>query len=300
MGYIGFALLALLASSGNTIFNRLGAKHASALTNATVKSFFIVIASFLICLAFGHVKSLYALDPIDFMWLGIIGVLTAVDWFFYFLAIKRTNLEAFSPFCTAGVLFTANLLFLIFTFGSVTNGGKPLNICLYIIGLVLLFGSLFFVMFNKKMNRSAKFIWVIFAIVSCIAWGFVLLIVKVKLSHISSDVISFHQMLIVFVSMLVASLATKSIVELGKIRPIDHLYIFIGAVFNALMNIFRYKAFSYDNCVPAIVNVIVYLDFVIVSIITVIFYKRDDKLALLITIALVASGMILNLLAGLI
>ena len=300
MYYILFAFLALFASAGNTVFNRLGANRASALTNATVKSFFIVIACFLISLAFGHVSTLYLLEPEQWLWIGLIGALTAIDWFFYFLAIKKSHLEAFAPFCAAGILFVANTLFSIFTFMSVTNGGKPLNISLYFIGLASLLGSLIFIVLNKKINPKAKKLWVIYATLSVVSFAFVLLIVKLKLTSIPADVISYHQMTIVFLTMLIASIVTKTIKEVVQIRWVDHLYIFGGAVCNALLMVFRYTAFSYENSVPAIINVIIGLDFILVSLGTVLFFKEKNKLQLSIIIILVATGMILNVLAGLI
>ena len=298
--YIIFAFLALLASAGNTIFNRLGANRASALSNATIKSFFIVIACFLISLAFGHVPTLYALSLEQWLWILLVGALTSIDWFFYFLAIKKAHLEAFAPFCAAGILFASNSLFSIFTFMSVTNGGKPVNIVLYFVGLACLLASLFFIIFNKKINPSTKWLWVLFAVISTVSFAFVLLIVKLKLTDIPADVISYHQMTIVFVVMLISSLFTKTFKEIVKTKWIDHLYIFLGAVFNALMMVCRYTAFSYPNSVPAIVNVIIGLDFILVSIGTILFFKAKNKLQLLIIIILVASGMIFDVLAGLI
>ena len=298
--YILFAFLALLSSAGNTIFNRLGTNRASALTNATVKSFFIVIACFLICLAFGHVPTLYSLELEQWLWITAIGALTCIDWFFYFLAIKQSHLEAFAPFCAAGILFAANTLFAIFTFGMVTNGGKPLNITFYFLGLACLLGSLFFIVLNKKVNPKGKLLWVIYATISVVSFAFVLLIVKTKLTAVPADVIAYHQITIVFVVMLIASLITRNIKEIVTIRWLDHLYIFIGAVFNALLMVNRYIAFSYPNAVPAIVNVIIGLDFVIVSIGTILFFKAKNKLQMLIVIVLVAIGMTLNVLAGLI
>ena len=300
MEYILFAFLALLASAGNTIFNRLGANKASALTNATVKSFFIVIACFLISLAFGHVKVLYSLTPTQWIWIGVIGILTSIDWFFYFLAIKKSHLEAFAPFIAAGVLFLSNALFSIFTFALVTNGGKTLNIILYFLGLAALLGSMIFIVLNKQINPTQKWLWVIFAIVACVSFAFVIVIVKVKLSDVAPDVISFQQMSIVFVVMLIASLVTKSIKEIAHISWKDHLFIFAGAVFNALTMVFRYKALSYSNSIPAIVNIIVALDFVIVSLATIIFFKSKNKLQMSIVIGLVLTGMVLDIIAGLV
>lgn len=300
MEYILFAFLALLASSGNTIFNKLGANKASAITNAVLKSFFMVIACFFICLALGHVPTLYSLSKEQWLWLSLVGVLMAVDWLFYFLAIKRSHLEAFSPFISAGTLFFANSLFIIFTYALVTNDGKPINVALYFVGLALLLVALIYTVFNKKINPQAKLLWVMFALVSVIAFAFVLLIVKTKLSDLPSDVVSFHQTSILFVVMLITSLFTKSIKEVVTIKWKVLLYIFIGAVFNALMVVMKYTAFSYANSIPAIVNVIVGLDFIIVSLATVLFFKSKNKLQLLLIIILVSSGMILNTLAGLI
>lgn len=297
--YILFASFALIASAGNTIFNRLGSNHSSALINATIKSFFIVFACFFIVLGSGHITELYSLTVENWLWLLLIGALTAIDWVFYFLAIKRSHLEAFAPMCAASMLFFANSLFLIFTFGLVTNGGKTLNIILYSIGLLSLLGSLFFIVFNKKVNPSKKWLWVLFTIIAVVALGFVQLIVKTKLSDVAASVISFHQMMIVFAVTLIASLVTKTIKEVVHIKPIEHLYIFLGSVCNALMLVFRYVAYSSPNSIPAIVNVIIGLDFVLVSVATIIFFKAKNKLQLGIIIAFVVAGMVLDVLAGL-
>ena len=300
MEYILFAFLALFASAGNTIFNRLGANRASALTNATVKSFFIVITCFLICIIHGNLPVLYDLHDIDWVWICIVGVLTAADWFLYFLAIKRTHLETFTNFVAADYLFLSNLLFLIFTFSMVTNGGKPFNIVLYIIGLISVLIAIIYIARNKKLNPTKKAIWLVYAGVSCAFYAILVLIVKLKLSHLPSDVISFHQMIICFGSMLVASLLTKNIKEMVHINFRSHIYIFLGAFFNALLTIFRYSALTEPNSIPAIVNVIIGLDFIVVSFATVFFFKAKNKVQLSIAVSLVFAGMILNLLAGLI
>ena len=300
MEYILFSFLVLFASAGNTIFNRLGSNKTSALTNATLKSFYIVIACFIISLSFGHLETLYTLELEQWLWIILIGALTSIDWFFYFLAIKKSHLEAFAPFCAAGILFASNTLFSIFTFSLVTNGSKPVNIVLYFLGLASLLGSLLFIVLNKKINPTAKKLWVLYAVLSVVSFAFVTLIVKLKLTSIPSDVISFHQMCIVFVVMLLASTFTKQIKEVVTIRWIDHLYILLGGICNALMLVFRYTAYSYSNAIPAVINMIVGLDFVLVSLGTIMFFKAKNKIPMLIVITLVVVGMVLCVIAGLI
>ena len=300
MEYILYAFLALLASAGNTIFNRLGANRASALTNATVKSFFIVITCFLICLIHGNLPVLYDLSGEDWIWIAVIGVFTAANWFLYFLAIKRTHLETFTNFNAADFLFLSNLLFLIFTFDAVTNGGKPLNIALYVIGLVSVLIGIIYIVRNKKLNPNTKAMWLVYAAFSCAFYATLVLIVKLKLSHLPTDIISFHQMMVCFGLMFIASIATKNIKEIIHIHWRELIYIFLGAFCNALLTIFRYTALAESNSIPAIVNIIIGLDFIIVSFATVFFFKAKNKVQLSIAVSLVFAGMILNLLAGLI
>ena len=67
----------------------------------------------------------------DWMWIGILGLITIVDWLFYFLALKRSHLEAFAPFEVSTILFVSNLLFSIFMFYTVTGGGSALNVVFF-------------------------------------------------------------------------------------------------------------------------------------------------------------------------
>lgn len=298
--YILFAFLALLASAGNVIFNRISSHKIGPILSSTIKSFFIIIACLIISAGFGNVQNLYSLTNDQWIWIGVLGAVTCVDWAFYFLAIKNSYLEAFAPYEAACVLFSSNLIFSIFMFNSVTNNGAPLNSALFFIGLVCLLVGMIFILKNKKLNPSSKKLWVLYATVSAIAMGFTLLIVKTKLSEVPSDIISFHQMTIVLVLNLVLLLVGKEKYEVKNIKWKDVLFFFIGACFNALLMVFRYKALSYANAIPSIVNVIISLDFVLVSIATVLFFKANNKKELVILILIVVSGMVLNVVSGLV
>ena len=300
MEYILFAFLALLASAANTVFNRISANKISTLLSAVLKSFFIVIACLIISACFGHLTQLYSLTKDQWMWVVILGLITVVDWIFYFLAIKRTHLEAFSPFIAAAVLFFSNLVFSIFMFSSVTKGGTPLNIALFFIGLGCLLVAMCFAVFNKKINPSAKRMWVLYGTLSAIAMAFTLLVVKTKLVEVPSDVIAYHQMFVVFVACGIMLLISKQRKEIISVKPIDYLKFFVAAIFNALLMVFRYKAFSYGNAVPSVINCIVSFDFVLVSFATVLFFKEKNKRELFILILMISAGMILNVISGLV
>lgn len=300
MSYIWFALLALISSVGNTIFNRISSHKIGSVLSATIKSFFITIACFIICACFGHVSVLYSLTKEQWMWVGILGLITIVDWLFYFLALKRSHLEAFSCFESALILFLTNLLFVIFMIRTVTEGGGTVNYILFFGGLALLFTATLFAVLNKKINPTTKIAWVIFSIISATALAFTLVIVKLKLSDVPSDVVAFHQMLTVFAGCLIGLVFSKDRKEAIHVSWKSYLNFFISAIFNAGLMVFRYMALACEGANPSIINIIVGLDFVFVSIATVLFFKADNKKQLTILILLVVVGMVLSALPALI
>ena len=299
MEYILFAVLALFASIGNTIFNRLSSNNIGSILSATLKSILITIACFIICACFGNVGVLYSLTGKQWLWVFVLAAITVIDWVFYFLALKRAHLEAFAPFCASGILFFSNLLFSIFMFNTVTSTGDAINIVFFYVGLAFLLGSMIYAVFNKKINPKTKKAWVLYGTISTLSLAFTLVVTKGKLADVPADVVAFHQMFMVFIMCSILLVVTRSVEGIKQIKPMDLLLFFIAAVFNALMMVFRYKALDYPTSNPAIINCIVGLDFVFVSIATVLFFKEKNKKQLLVLIILVVAGMILNVLSGL-
>lgn len=299
MEYLLFAFLALLASAANTIFNRISANKIGTLVSAVLKAFFITILILLLSVCLGHFDLLYSLTDEQWIWMGVLGLVTSADWIFYFLSIKRAHLEAFAPFEAAGVLFLSNLLFSIFMFSSVTNNGDPLNTVLFFMGLACVLGAMLFAVLNKKINPSAKKMWVLYAFLSALSMGFTLIITKTKLQGIEADVIAFHQMLIVLVVCTILMFATKAYKELKTVKLKDYGKFFVAAIFNALLIFFRYKALLLTNN-PTVVNCVISFDYVLVSLATVLFFKANNKKELVFLILIITAGMALNVVSGLV
>ena len=179
-------------------------------------------------------------------------------------------------------------------FGTVTNGGTALNVVFFYSGLLVLLASMLYAVLNKKINPIAKHAWVLYSVISAVALSFTFLVVKLKLSHVHSDVIAFHQMLTVFVVSAIAVLVTKARKQIKEVSLKTYLNFFISAIFNACLMVFRYIALASANAIPSIINIIICLDFVFVSIATVLFFKADNKKELVVLIILVVTGMILN------
>lgn len=298
--YILFAAFALVASVGNTIFNRISSHKIGSVLSATIKAFMMTFACFIICICFGNLKVIYALNGKQWLLLIVLGLVTVVDWLFYFLALKRSYLEAFSCFDASTILFASNLLFSIFMTESATVGGSTRNIILVVIGLLFVFASMIYAVFNKKINPIAKKSWVLFSIISAFSLaGTLVIATKIKETGVPSDVVAFHQMSVVFAVFLIILLLSKEKFEIKKLNNRIVIDFFISAIFNALLMVFRYVALGYENSNQSIVNIVVGLDFVFVSIATVLFFKSDNKKEITILILLVVAGMIINALPAL-
>lgn len=301
MNYLLFAVLALIASASNTVFNRISANKVGTLVSATIKAFFIVIAAFIITCCLGDFKNIATLNKSEWIWVIILGLITSIDWIFYFLSIKRAHLESFAPFEASAVLFFSNLLFMLFEFSAVTNKGSFLSTLLFYSGLGFLLGAMAFAALNKKINPKTKKIWILYATLTSLAMGFTVVVVKAKLGGVKSSVISFYQMVVVFVVCGVMTLVSGAFKEFKNIKLKDYGKFFIAAVFNALLMVLRYMALNSatERQVP-IVNCIIAFDFVLVSLGTVLFFKEKNKAELCVLILLVTCGMALNVIAQLI
>ena len=152
----------------------------------------------------------------------------------------------------------------------------------------------------KIISVFQKKIWIVYALVSSLALALTMLIIKLKLSDVASDVIAYHQMTIVVVVTLFLLLVKKEAKEFKQLKWQDCARFLIAAVFNAGLMIFRYKALSYSDCIPTIISVIITCEFVLVSIVTILFFKAQNKKAMSLLISMVISGMAFVVMAGLI
>lgn len=301
MEYLLFAFLALLSSSLNTIFNRLASHKVNSVLSATLKSFFMVIATIIITTMFGHLNDLANFSSRQLIFLIVTVVLTTVNWIFYFIAMKHSHLEAFSPFEQTILLLLGNILFIFPPFFTIsTNGGKTLNIALYFLGILFLLVAVMIATFNKRINPNAKKYWMIFAFISALSLAVTNYLVKLELSNIPSDVIAFYQMSGVFIISVIFSVISKNIKQIKTINLKTYIFFFIAAICNAFLMIFRYKALSETNAVPSIVNIIISLEFLIVSLSSALFFKAHNKKDIFLLSIFLILGMVLNVLSGLI
>lgn len=300
MEWIVFSFLSLFCLAANSIADKFSSSKTPAILSAVLKSFFMMVSCLIIVAAFGHFSEIKNITLEQWLFIIFAGVATAGDWFLYFAAIKRSHLDAFSPMEETAILFCSNVMFSMFFLSSVTNGGKALNIVLYFLGIAALVVALCIIIFNKKINPVKSKKWIFFAFGSAFCYSTALLLIKLKISAVPSDISSLFVTTIVFVISCIVCLFCKQFKFIKGLDWKNYLMFFIAALFNTGHTIFRYAAISYDNCDPAIVNIIITLNFVIVSFVSCLYFKKKEKIVLFTLIGFVCVGMLLNFLAGII
>lgn len=297
--WILFSVIACAFSVGNAILNKLCSQNVNSYLSATIKSLFMVVFTFVIVAIMGHIPDLVNLNGEEILFICIVGALTTINWICYFAAIKRSKLDVFAPFNETALLTISNALFAIFITTSVMNVSSWVSITLYIIGFLVLTGALVFILTSKKLNENINKKWLIFGFLSVIAYAVCLLLVKMKLSVVHSDVVSFWQMLIVFAACAIISIFAKGYKDLPKLKLIDWGKFAGCALCNAAFVISRYQAYSYNDGIPSITNIIISLAFVIVSLTAAFYLKKKEKKEIIIISSLVLVGMLLEFGAGL-
>ena len=297
--WILFSVIACIFSIANVVLNRVCSLNTNSYLSATIKSLFMVIFTFAIVAIFGHVPDLIKLNHNEIIFILVAGLLTTINWICYFAAIKRSKLDLFAPFNETSLLTMSNALFAIFITTNVMNIESWVSITLYALGIAILLVALVYLLLNRKLNDAINRKWLIFGFLSTAAYATCLLIVKMNLSVIHADVVSFWQMVIVFVCCAIISIFARGYRDLPKLKFSEWGKFALCALCNAAFVISRYQAYSYADGIPSITNIIISFAFVIVSLASAIYLKKHEKKEIILISCLVLAGMLLEFGAGL-
>jgi len=311
--YILFAIFALAVIVANTYFDKLVLRNSSWSFTAFFKAAFMFLIGFFIVAILGNVNKLYNFDWQYFVYFALIGAFVTVGWVFYYISLKKAEIEEFGTIHLPSLLLINNILSSFFFLGTFTNGNKVLNIVFYFLGIALLLASILFMFLNKKLALKTNWKILILILVSSlgIAVG-VFFFLKTDIfeqigTRPSLDIIFFHVMSVVTLVTLVICLIKRDIhkpLTKNYNLAIKHL---INACLGSLVFIFGYRcAIEVGKVTTAtgnlfvVVNTIICFEF-LVFICYKIFFKKDkpfaDNIALMI---LLLSGVIFSTLAGVI
>jgi len=272
--YILFAFLSLLGNGANTIFNKYGSKKISPWLFSFLKSIFIIIFSLAFAAATGGLSQIPNLtgEQILYLLLGCVGFVA--NYILYLIAIKKSNLYAFSPFVEITQLLFSNIFFLIFLTSTVVDVKNPTSVVLYIGGIVLLTGAALIVVFNKFLNENCNRKWIVFAALATLCTAFQQLCVAYKLSNVNAGVISMFSGVSLFVACLIGTLIFGLFKECKVLNKKDYLFIFLSGLGNTVVDICLYLAYASEGCNQAVVLTIFALNYIFVFIFSLLKEKK--------------------------
>jgi len=310
--YILFAIFTLAAIVANTYFDKLVLQNSNWSFTGFVKALFMWLIGFFIVAILGNVGKLYKFDWQYFVYFGVIGAFISVGWVFYYLSLKKAEIDEFGILKSPSLLLINNILFSFFFLSSMTNGNKVVNIVFYFLGLALLLASIIYMFFSKKLLLKSKKLPLVFTLVSSlgIAAG-ILFYCKTDLFNLgnvpSLDIMFFQVMTIVTLVMFVICLINKDIHKpLAKNYNllIKHL---INCCLGSLVFIFGFRCAkeiaevtSASGNLYAIVNAIICLEFAVFASYKIFFKKEKPFSANITLMILILAGVIFSTLAGVI
>jgi len=310
--YILFSIFALLAVIGSIYFDKLVLRNSSWSFTAFVKAAFVFLVTFFIVAILGNVNKLYNFDWQYFVYFGVIAAFITVGWVFYFIALKKAEIEEFGILSCPSLLLINNILFSFFFLSSLTNGNKVVNLVFYFLGLALLLAGVLFMFFNKKLDLKSNKLYLIFTLIASLGFALgVFFYTKTDIFDIgnvpSLDIVFFHIMSVVTLVTLIICLIKKDIHKpLAKNYnlAIKHL---ISDCLGSLVFIFGYRCVNEVIAITTttanlfvVVNMIICFEFAVFAAYK-IFFKKDKPFADNITLFIILlSGVIFSTLAGVI
>lgn len=295
MNYIFLAIACLFLFLINTIFDKLASNNLSGILVSTVKAFICAIILIIYACITGTIKDIFVFNSTkEILMVIFFGITQSCNWFLYFFAMKRSNLNAFSCFNETSFLFFANFWTLIFSFNGSINSTNPFSVVVYIIGLLFTISGALLIFLNKKINEGTKKIWMAIDLAACCVGSIYSITGTIVLPNIPVEILTFYTMIAIFIVGLVISIINRDYKDIKKITKTNALAIGLGAVVNVSVFILRLTANSMDNANIAVVNVIIASYFLILTLGQAIFKKKKFQNVVWAVFILMVIGMVLS------
>ncbi len=298
MDYIFPAICCLILFLLNTVFDKIASGKLSGYLVTTIKASICCIL-YLVYAAFtGHIDMLFKFSSKEeFLIVIFFGITQCFNWFCYFLAMKKSNIDAFSCFTETMFLFCANIWTIIFSFSSSVNPNSSISIIVYIVGLCSIVGGSTLIATNKKMNEGTTRIWVLIESIACIIGSIYTIAGSLWIKDIPVELLTFYTMLIVVFVGIIICIFNKDYKEIKNIDSKSLLFMFLGAIVNVTVFITRLTVNGLPGTNIAVVNVIIASQFVILTLCQAIIKKKKFPKVVWVVFVLMIVGMILNSIA---
>ena len=111
--WVLYAIISMLFAGFTSVVAKQGLAGISAELGLTIRTLFVCSFVLLFALLAVKFEEIKTLQKVNFVWLGLSGITTAVSWIFYYKAIKIGNVSQVALIDKGSIIITLLLSFLI-------------------------------------------------------------------------------------------------------------------------------------------------------------------------------------------
>lgn len=292
--YILLAISCLVFFFLNVTCDKQGSKGISSYLAIALKGTICTVLSLAYVLFLGHGNLLFSFSSFkEGLLVFLFGSFQLINWIFYFKAIQKAKIEAFTSLNEITFLLTANIWTLFFNFNNTVNGTSPFSIIVYFLGLGMMAFAIYLISQNKGLNEGVDKKWIIIDIIGCI-FGSLFNVGCAFVSDLPNDVIIFYAMLIMCVGGFILVIIKKAYKEFKNIEASSYMYLVFAGVFNILTYLLRFRANTTEGANIAVINAIISSYFVFMTLFNAIIQKKKFPIIIWMVFVLMIGGMVLN------
>lgn len=295
MTYILFALLSALSASLVAITIKIGIKNVSSSLLTLIRTFLILIFSFVMVLITNGLNSFKSFDITNWIYLVLSGISTGLSWIFYNNAIKHGDVNKVAPIDKSSFILTS-ILFFIFFFDATTKNGDILTIILLILSILLMgVGTLLMINREEKdsSNKNANNTWLISAILSAVFASLTSLFIKLGLKDVPTMSATFIRTGVVLIFSFLIVIFKKEIKGINKIDIKTWIFILLSSILTFVSWFSEYEAYNTVNSSPLVVSSITKLSILFTMLFSFLILKEKFKIKSIIGLSLITVSIIL-------
>jgi transporter family protein len=190
--WILMAMLSALFAGITAILTKIGIKQTDSDVAMAIRTFVVLIFSWLIVLIVGSLDTLTELESKSIVFLILSGLATGVSWICYFKALSMTGVNKVTPIDKSSTVLTVLLAVVLF--------GETNQLVIKIIGIIIITLGIFMMIEKKDIQESVqKSGWFIYAVLSAIFASLTSILAKIGITGVETNLATALRTIVVLV-----------------------------------------------------------------------------------------------------
>lgn len=233
--WLAFAVLSAFFAGITAVLSKVGIKNVNSNLGTAIRTVIVFIFSWIMVFVVGAQNGVFTMGTKTPVFLILSGFATGASWLCYFRALKIGDVNKVAPIDKSSTILTMLLAF-IFLREEITY---LKTFCIVLIGL----GT--FLMIEKhgnSENKTEKFDWLIWALLSAVFASLTSILGKIGISDVNSTLGTAIRTFVVLIMAWIVVLVTKSGNGAENITKKDFVFLILSGITTGLSWLCYYKA----------------------------------------------------------